>query len=72
MQHNFQLHINRGVQPCFLFVFDPNLVLINRNVIWLNNDILFIVFSVCLIPVLNCCWGSAYAKPLAEIVAVNQ
>lgn len=40
-----QYHINRSVQPCFLFVFELNLYFINGNTIWFNSETLFVVFS---------------------------
>jgi hypothetical protein len=71
MQHDFRLHINRGVQPCFFLVCELDLFFINRNAVWLNGKVLFVVVSVCLIPVVNRCSGSANAEPLAEVTTLG-
>ena len=65
--HDFRIDINRSVEPRFLFVPELNLFLIDRNTVRLCCEVLLVIISVGLVPVLNRCSASFDAEPLTEV-----
>ncbi len=64
--HDFRIDINRGVEPCFLFVSELNLFLIDRNTVRFSCEVLLVIISVGLVPVLNRGSASVDAEPLTQ------
>ena len=67
MQHDFRIDVDRGIEPHFLLFFELDLLLIDGNTIGFCGELLIIVLSVGLIPVVDGSSGSADAEPLAEV-----
>ncbi len=67
VEHDVRIHVNCGVEPRVLFLFELNLVFIDSDTIRLNCELLVVVGSVGLIPVLNRGSASFDAEPLTEI-----
>ena len=72
VQHDFRIYVNCGVEPRFLFIFELNLFFINCNAIRFSGEVLLMILSVRLIPVLD--RGSAFfdAEPLTQISTLCQ
>jgi hypothetical protein len=71
VKHDFRIDVNRGVEPCFFFLTELDLFLIDGDTIWFGRKVLVVVLGIGLIPVLNGSSGSADAEPLAEIAAFS-
>lgn len=67
MEHDFRIDINRSVEPRFLFVSELNLFLIDRNTVRLYCEVLLVIISVGLVPVLNRGSASFDAELLTEV-----
>ena len=72
VKHDFRIAVDGRVEPHFLLCFELNLFLIDGDTIRFDREVLIIVLSVRLIPVMDGCSGSADAEPLAEITALSQ
>ena len=67
VEYNIRIHVNCGVEPRVLFMFELNLVFIDSDTIRLSCELLVVVISVGLIPVLNRGSASFDAELLTEI-----
>jgi len=67
VEHDFRIHINRGVKPRFLFIFELNLLFVNCDTIRFCGEILVVLISVRLVPVVNRGSAPFDAEPLAEV-----
>ena len=67
VEHDFRIHINCGVEPRVLLMFELNLFFINRNAIRLSSELLLVIVSVRLVPVLNRGSASFDAELLTQI-----
>ena len=72
MEHDFRIDIDRCVEPRFLLFFELDLFLVDSDTIRFDGEVLLVVFSVGLIPVVDSGSGSADAEPLAEIARFRQ
>jgi hypothetical protein len=72
VEHDFRIHVNRGVEPRFLSVFELDLFLIDSNTIWFSGELLVVVLSVCLVPVVDRGSTSFDAEPLTEVPTLGQ
>jgi len=71
VKDDFRIHVNCGVKPRFLFIFELDLFFINGNTIWLGGELLLIVLGVGLVPVMNRGSASVDAEPLTEVSALR-
>ena len=67
VKDDFRIYVDGSVEPCFLFVFELDLFLINSDTVWLGCEVLVIIISVGVVPVLNRGSASFDAEPLAEV-----
>ena len=72
VEHDFRIDIDRCVEPRFLLFFELDLFLVDSDTIRFDGEVLLVVFSVGLIPVVDSGSGSADAEPLAEIATFRQ
>ena len=67
MEYDFRLNIDCGIEPRFLFVSELNLFFIDSNTIRFGSEVLLVVLSIGLIPVLDRSSASLDAEPLTEV-----
>jgi len=67
MGHNFRIHVNCGVETSFLFILELDLLFIDSNAIWSSDEVLIVVLSVYLVPVVARGSASFDAEPLTEV-----
>jgi len=67
VEHDFCIHVNCGVEPRFLFLFELDLLFIDSNAIWFSDEVLIVVLGVCLVPVVGRGSASFDAEPLTEV-----
>jgi hypothetical protein len=72
VEHDFRVHINCGVEPRVLFIFELNLFFIDSNAIWFSAEVLIVMLGICLVPVVDCGLASVDTKPLTEISTLGQ
>ena len=65
--HDFRIYIDCSVEPRFLSIFELNLCFIDSNTVWFSGEVLIVVLSVGLVPVMDRGSASFDAEPLTEI-----
>jgi len=67
MEHNFRITVDCSVEPRFLFIFELNLLFIDRDTVRFCCEVLVVMIGVCLVPVVDRGSASFDAEPLTEI-----